>query len=114
LQLDAYKMDRVFSNLINNAIKFSHQQSTIKIELSQAESIATVAVQDNGIGISQEHQEQIFDKFGSIRQDGTAGEKSFGLGLSICKQIVDAHNGKIWVESEVDKGSCFYVQLGIA
>ncbi|MFY7965860.1 MAG: tetratricopeptide repeat-containing sensor histidine kinase [Chitinophagaceae bacterium] len=113
VNIDVAKMERVFSNLINNAIKFTDIGGVIEINVIQHQSNAQVSVKDNGIGIASADQENIFEMFGQSRKKGTAGEKSFGMGLSICKQIVDAHQGKIWVESEEGNGTCFYVELPI-
>lgn len=109
--IDVAKIERVFSNLINNAIKFTHVGGTIDISLEKQTSSLLCTVEDNGVGISKNDQETIFEMFGQSRKKGTVGEKSFGMGLSICKQIVEAHKGKIWVESEDTKGSCFFIEL---
>ncbi|HEY9197076.1 MAG TPA: HAMP domain-containing sensor histidine kinase, partial [Mucilaginibacter sp.] len=69
------------------------------------------SIQDNGIGIPDELKQRVFNMFTDAKRNGTAGEKSFGLGLSICQQIVDKHNGKIWLESEPGFGTIFYVFL---
>lgn len=111
--IDLAKMERVFSNLITNAIKFTHVGGIINITVDNKLTFALITIQDNGIGIANADQKNIFEMFGQSRKKGTAGEKSFGMGLSICKQIVDAHKGKIWVESEEGKGACFYVALPI-
>jgi signal transduction histidine kinase len=70
-------------------------------------------VKDTGLGIPDDIQDKIFDPFTTARRKGTQGEQPFGLGLYISKQIVEAHNGKIWVESEPGKGTTFYVELPI-
>jgi signal transduction histidine kinase len=59
-------------------------------------------------------QADVFNTFGNTRRKGTAGEKSFGLGLSICKQIVEAHNGKVWLKSGPGNGTTFYVELPLS
>jgi len=109
--IDNDKIERMLNNLAGNAIKFSSAGETISIELEQKEKAVLIAVKDNGIGIPSEIQTELFNTLGSTRRMGTAGEKSFGLGLSICKQIVEAHHGKIWVQSEAGRGSVFYVEL---
>ncbi|MCC6683884.1 MAG: HAMP domain-containing histidine kinase, partial [Bacteroidia bacterium] len=68
-------------------------------------------VKDNGIGIPAEMHSKIFDMFTAARRPGTDGETPFGLGLSIVRKIVEAHKGKILVESEVGKGTTFFIQL---
>ncbi len=103
--------ERVMVNLITNAIKFSPTNTTVSVSLQQADNFATISISDTGIGIPAQHINEVFTALPSIKRTGTAGEKSFGLGLSICKQIVAAHNGKIWVKSVEGAGSNFYIQL---
>ena len=111
LQISAEKIERVIGNLIGNAIKFSPQLATIVVALQQTETHILISVKDDGIGIPKAQLQEVFTMFGQAKRKGTDGEKSFGLGLSICKQIIEAHNGKIWVESEEGKGSIFTVSL---
>lgn len=108
---DRESVERVLNNLVGNAIKFSPQGETINVSLTAKERSVLVTVKDNGLGIPAEIQADIFNIFSSTRRPGTAGEKSFGLGLSICRQIVEAHQGKIWTESEPGKGATFFVEL---
>jgi len=102
---------RVLSNLISNAIKFSPRGATIYVSIADCKKEVEIAVKDDGIGVPEKMQEEIFNMFTEAKRPGTAGEKSFGLGLSISKQIVEHHQGSIWVESETGKGSTFYVRL---
>jgi two-component system sensor histidine kinase VicK len=111
LDIDKDRIERMINNLVGNAVKFSPAGEKIIIAIDQKDKFILISVKDNGIGMPPEMQNEIFNAFGSIRRKGTAGEKSFGLGLSICKQIVEAHNGKIWVESAPGNGSVFYVEL---
>jgi len=111
IHIDKEQVGRMVNNLIGNAIKFSPAGETIYIELEQKIKTVMISVKDNGIGIPRDMQNELFNTLGGTRRMGTAGEKSFGLGLSICKQIVEAHNGKIWVKSEPGKGTIFYVEL---
>ncbi|TAE77260.1 MAG: sensor histidine kinase [Bacteroidetes bacterium] len=108
---DEEKMGRVFSNLLTNAIKFSPLQEKIRVTITPNSGYLQVAVIDNGKGIPQSQLKNIFNLFTSAQQTGTAGEKSFGIGLSVCKQIVEAHGGHIEVISTEGKGSTFTVQL---
>lgn len=105
------KLWRVFSNLIANAIKFSPQQSVITVTLSDHKGWASVSVADLGIGIPDDMKEKIFDMFSEAKRPGTAGEQSFGMGLAISKQIVEAHKGKIWFKSTAGAGTVFCVDL---
>jgi len=105
------KIWRVISNLISNAIKFSAEGSAITVSIKDLKSDVEIAVKDNGIGIPEGMQTKVFNMFSEAKRPGTAGEKSFGMGLSISKQIVDNHDGKIWLESKSGQGSSFYVRL---
>lgn len=108
------QVERVVNNLLVNAVKFSPAGATTYISLQQAGNEILIIVRDAGIGISAEDLPQVFDRFSSLQRAGTAGEKSFGLGLSICQQIVTSMGGRIWVESEPGKGSVFYVALPLS
>jgi ligand-binding sensor domain-containing protein/signal transduction histidine kinase len=109
--VDPQKIQRVLSNLISNAIKFSPGGSTIIMSLIKQDNSLQISIEDRGIGIPEELKDRVFDMFTKAKRHGTAGEEPFGLGLSICKQIVDAHNGKIWFESEGGKGTRFYLEF---
>lgn len=111
ISANAEKMERVINNLIGNAIKFSPTKSVIKVQVQHQQNKVLILVEDKGIGIAPEQVPHVFDMFTTAKRQGTAGEQSFGLGLSICQQIVEAHGGKIWVESEEGKGSSFFVEL---
>jgi signal transduction histidine kinase len=107
------KIWRVINNLIVNAIKFSHVDGTIKINIREDENKRHVllSVADDGIGIDSKKGKDIFEMFTPMKQLGTSGEQSFGLGLSISKKIIEKHDGKIWFESDLNVGTTFYVQL---
>ena len=102
---------RVISNLISNAIKFSPVDATIHVKSIQRENYVQISINDHGIGIPDEMKDKVFNMFTDAKRPGTIGEKSFGLGLSICKQIIEKHNGKIWFESSPKKGTTFYIKL---
>lgn len=111
---DGKRIERVITNLVNNAIKFSPEKSVISIKLSVANGQALLVVTDQGIGIPAENHHKIFEMFTKARRTGTSGEKSFGMGLSICKQIIEEHGGNIMLQSEPQKGSSFLVSLPMA
>ncbi|HJV20766.1 MAG TPA: tetratricopeptide repeat-containing sensor histidine kinase [Sediminibacterium sp.] len=113
IRIDAEKMKRVISNLITNAVKFSPKGASITFSIEQTDHLLRLSVSDQGIGIPKEMQSQVFELNTSAKRKGTDGEKSYGLGLYICKQIVTAHGGKIWMESEVDEGTTFFIELPI-
>lgn len=107
----ATEIRQLFQNLIGNAIKFKNKEEAPKIEITaqQKEDVWTFAVKDNGIGIPPEYQERIFIIF--QRLHSKHDYPGTGIGLAICKKIVESYGGKIWVESEVMKGSTFYFTL---
>jgi signal transduction histidine kinase len=111
LMINREKIWRVVSNLISNAIKFSPAGSPIIIKCEQLDSELLISVKDKGIGIPDKLKGQIFNMFTDAKRPGTEGEKSFGLGLSICQQIVEKHNGRIWFESDTENGTTFYFSL---
>lgn len=114
IEANSGKIWRVVSNLIVNAIKFSPIGSDIEIMMTKSDHAVLVKISDHGIGIPTDHREKIFDMFTDTKRKGTSGEHSFGIGLAISKQIVEAHHGNIWFESKVDEGSIFYVSLPLA
>ena len=111
VNLNSEKIWRVISNLVSNAIKFSHKESTIQVSLKQKFNVVEIAIKDNGIGIPDKLKDKIFEISGKAKRNGTAGEHSFGLGLVISKQIVQAHRGRLWFESEDKRGTTFFVEL---
>lgn len=114
VNMDANKMERVITNLVNNAIKFSPVDSVIQVKVNKEGKVALLVVADQGIGIAKADQGKIFDMFTHARRKGTEGEVSYGIGLSICKKIVEQHGGTITLESEVNKGTSFFVRLPLA
>ncbi len=111
-RFDYQRICQVVINLIANAIKFSSAQSTICIYSRVVADQVQVQVEDNGIGIATDEFEIIFSKFTQSKntRSGT-GMGSTGLGLAICREIIHAHGGKIWVESTINKGSSFYFNI---
>ncbi|MES2265821.1 MAG: ATP-binding protein [Bacteroidota bacterium] len=113
LYISREKIWRVISNLISNAIKFSPTGGEIQVKVAEVNGKIIIAVQDHGIGIPDKMKDEVFNMFTSAQRPGTSGEKSFGLGLSICKQIMDKHHGKIWFESNTNIGTTFFISLPI-
>jgi len=107
------KIWRVISNLVMNAIKFSPPHTAIEVDLEQRERHIYISVYDKGIGIPESIKDKIFDMFTEAKRPGTDGERPFGLGLSISKQIVEAHHGKIWFETNADGGATFHVAIPV-
>ena len=109
--VNAAKIGRVVSNLITNSIKFSPLNATVTVSTALSDTHLRITVSDNGIGIPADVQAHIFNPFSEARRKGTAGEVSYGVGLSICRQIVEAENGTIHFVSTEGAGSDFYVEL---
>ncbi len=110
IQADASFIDQVFSNLVGNAIKYRDPSRECEITInSQAkDGISMISVEDNGIGISKENLDKVFNAFYRADEDKVNGE---GLGLAIVSRILEMHNGKIYIESALGKGSKFFVEL---
>jgi two-component system sensor histidine kinase KdpD len=108
---DARRIRQVLDNLIDNAIKYSGEESSVVIEAEQIDRELYIRVTDEGIGIPPEDIERVFDRMYRAEQRLTHGSKGLGLGLSVCKGMVEAHGGHIWVESQVGVGSTFCFTL---
>lgn len=112
VRLDAEKIERVINNLVHNAIKFSNKGGYIEISAKTFQTNQMqISVKDSGIGIPEKYQDHLFTTVGTSKRNGTAGEKSYGIGLVICKQIIEAHKGQISVLSQVGQGSTFSIIL---
>jgi signal transduction histidine kinase len=111
VQGDAALLRQVFSNLVDNAIKYTPSGGVVTIGLGMRDGQAVIRVADTGIGIAPDDQVRLFEKFYRIKRRDTADIPGTGLGLTIVKSIVERHGGKVWVESELNRGSTFYVGL---
>lgn len=105
---DLSRMRQVFFNLIDNAIKFTSPGGTIKFHVSLREGKALFSISDTGRGIAKEDIPKLFSRYSQTKQTAAQGT---GLGLFIAKSIIEAHGGKIWIESTLGKGSTFFVML---
>jgi two-component system sensor histidine kinase VicK len=105
------KFARLIENLLSNAVKFTNPGGQVTITLKNEGQKVILQVSDNGIGIPENLQSSIFNKFTKANRKGTEGEATTGLGLYIVRKIVDMHKGKIWVESEESKGTSFFIEL---
>lgn len=113
MNIDCDKIERVLLNLLSNAIKFSKKEGTIKVNLIKNNDILRIEVEDNGIGIKDDNLHKIFDKFVQLDSSMTRKNEGSGIGLSIVKSFVELHNGNISVESKINEGSIFKVDLPI-
>jgi signal transduction histidine kinase len=112
--IDREMIEVVFANLLNNAVKFTPQDGAIEVRVGQREDEAWFCVADTGVGITQDQLERIFERFHQVEPHMTRRYEGMGLGLSIARDLVNLHNGRIWVESQPDNGSHFYVALPLA
>lgn len=113
MNIDCNKIERVLLNLLSNAIKFSNKGGTIRVNLIKNNDILRIEVEDNGIGIKEDNLHKIFDKFVQLDSTMTRKNEGTGIGLSIVKSFVELHNGNISVESKINEGSIFTVDLPI-
>jgi signal transduction histidine kinase len=111
---DPEKLRRVLVNLVDNAVKYSPDGGRIDVELGASDGYVRFAVRDEGLGIPEEEQERIFDKFHRLDPYLHRGVSGTGLGLYICRELVRQMNGRIWVESSAGEGSTFSFELPVA
>jgi two-component system, sensor histidine kinase and response regulator len=101
----------VLRNLVSNAIKFTHPKGIISLNSRESISHIEIHITDNGVGIDPGNISRLFSVENNISTPGTGGEKGTGLGLMLCKELIEKQGGKIWVESELEKGSTFKFAL---
>ena len=122
IMCDGDRIAQVLANLLSNALKFTPEEGEVRVIVSAIESethpgepMAKITVADTGPGIPEEARETIFKKFGQVETDDESVKatqrKGTGLGLPLCQEFVEKHEGRIWVESEVGKGSQFHFTL---
>lgn len=111
---DIDHLSNAFSNLIDNAIKYSPNNPTIKISTHNSHKYIVIAITDNGIGIRKEDQQHIFENFYRVSTGDRHDVKGFGIGLSYVYKVIKAHKGKITVSSTPGKGTTFFIQLPTA
>ena len=111
VEADRGEMDRLFTNLVSNAIKYNREGGRVRIVLRKSGEYLRADVEDTGIGISQENQGRLFEEFFRAKAPGTRHVTGTGLGLSLVKKIVDGYHGRIDVQSEPGEGSTFSVYL---
>jgi two-component system, sensor histidine kinase and response regulator len=111
---DPDKLIQLFLNLLNNAIKYSPKDSEIFIRSREENTMAHIMIQDQGRGIPADQLDKVFDRYVRVEMDVSRYVSGTGLGLTIVKQIVDLHQGQIWVESVLLQGSTFHVMLPLA
>jgi len=109
--MDKNLIERVLINLINNAIKFTPPKGEITVRCIKSNSKVTVSIKDTGCGIPKDDLEKIFQEFYRADNPINREVRGTGLGLSLVKRIIELHKEKIWVESEINRGTTFYFTL---
>jgi len=110
---DKEMLKTILRNLVNNSVKYTPSQGTITMSTQRLEHYLQFTVSDTGIGVPAEYLDRLFEIDCNLSQQGTAKEKGTGLGLILCKEFVEKHGGKIWVESELGKGSKFHFTIPV-
>jgi len=113
VELDPHRVSQVLRNLLTNAVKYSPNGGTIRLQSEKNGTGVVVSISDEGIGIPLEERERVFEKFYRGRGEKVTGVRGAGLGLSISKHLVEAHGGRIWLESQVGQGSTFFFSIPI-
>ena len=111
LLINPLLMEQALTNLINNAIEYSHNDGKITIEVLEFDQDITISVQDFGCGIEEQHLDRIFEQFYRVDKSRSRNSGGAGLGLSIVKHIIQAHNANIEVKSTPKVGTCFSVKF---
>lgn len=111
VEVDKELIERVLMNLLSNAIKYSPHGTSIVLTLEGNTDFIEFSIQDEGGGIPTKYHKTIFEKFNRVRDISHELKSDTGLGLAFCKIAIEVHGGKIWVESEVGKGSCFHIKI---
>lgn len=111
IKADYHRLFQVLENLLGNAIKYSPNQKSIQVEVSSSETQILFAIQDQGPGFTEADKEKAFGYFQRLSAQPTGGECSVGMGLAVARQIIELHQGKIWLESEYGKGATLFVEL---
>ena len=107
---DQYRLEQVLKNILINAIKFTNQGS-ITVDAKKGDGNIIISIEDTGIGIKNDELKKIFTKFYQAYTNNDRKSEGTGLGLFICKEIIERHNGKIWAESKLYKGSKFVIEI---
>lgn len=112
-QIDRRQFQEAISNLIGNAIKYTPNEGSVTVRLSATGDLIHLHVADNGYGMAKDAQANLFKPFYRVRTRETASIPGTGLGLSLVKAVIEAHGGRLWVESDEGKGSTFYIEMSI-
>jgi len=108
---DPLRLERILYNLLENAVKYSPEGGEIKVTVRLAEEELVIGVSDRGVGISPADRARLFAPFQRLEESRPGGTRGVGLGLLVCQRLVEAHGGRIWVESRPGRGSTFFFTL---
>ena len=111
VRADVMRLERILHNLLENAVKYSPDGGYIRVSAKMGSEHLVIGISDQGIGIPQQDQSKLFAPFQRLGNSRVEGVKGTGLGLLVCRRLVEAHGGRIWVESEPGKGSTFFFSL---
>jgi signal transduction histidine kinase len=111
VRADVMRLERVLHNLLENAVKYSPDGGYIRVTAKMDSDHLVIGVSDQGVGISQQDQARLFAPFERLENNRIERVKGIGLGLLVCRRLVEAHGGRIWVESELGKGATFFFTL---
>jgi len=108
---DSRRIGQVLTNLMSNALKFTNAGGAIEVSAWQSEGSVVVSVHDSGAGIAAAELKDIFQMYSQLSSSENSPKRGSGIGLVVCKKIIEAHGGRIWVESGLGQGSTFYFSL---
>ncbi|WP_184551090.1 ATP-binding protein [Mucilaginibacter sp. FT3.2] len=111
INADRVKIGSVISNVLSNAVKYSPKEKSIHVACQKINGMAQVSITDQGIGIDQQDTQKLFDRYYRVENPNHKHISGFGIGLYLSAEIINRHNGKIWVESKLGRGSTFYFRL---
>ena len=111
IQMDAIKLESVLDNLLSNAVKYTPEGAQIRIHTGKKDGMVVVSVSDTGPGIPDEQKSKVFDMFYTGTNRAADGRRSLGLGLGLCRSIIRAHGGEIWVSDNKPQGAVFTFTL---
>lgn len=114
VEADRDKIGQVINNFLSNAVKYSPKGRNIEVACQQLNGMLQVSIKDEGMGIRPEDIDRLFERFYRVDSQHTQHISGFGIGLYLCAEIINRHQGNIWVESELEKGSTFYFTLPMA
>ena len=113
IDADREKISQVLYNFIGNAVKYSNNGSLITIEYAIVGNRLKISIEDQGKGISNEDQQRIFERYYRVKDSNNSSIAGFGIGLYLCKEIIELHNGTIEVKSRINQGTTFTFNLPI-